>query len=201
MQKDDYLEKSEAKIIKLKSELASANDQIKTLVWDFTNISSLIENYKGKIIQLENEVIEKTNHNNFLKLENSIYKAEKEKLLKGLPNHITELSMAKLLPLEKYNGLNETKNKYKKLILNEKYLERNIMQLNDEFTQMIYGNNQNFNEIRITSDIDPKTKFKRDLAKENHYLSTKVRELETLIEEERLKREGYEAEWNRLRSM
>lgn len=78
--------------------------------------------------------------------------------------------MTKILPLDKYHSLNMTKANYKSLISNEKYLERNTMQLYDDYTQKVYADFQKPSEIRITSDNDPRSKFKRSLAKENSIL-------------------------------
>ena len=88
IQKSEYLEKSETKIIQLKSDLQSANEQIRTLVSDFSNLSSLIEQHRSRITLLESQLAESTNHNNFLKLELQLHESRKTKILKSLPEHL-----------------------------------------------------------------------------------------------------------------
>ena len=88
VQKSEYLEKSETKIVQLKSDLQSANEQIRTLVSDFSNLSSLIEQHRSRITLLESQLTESTNHNNFLKLELQLHESRKTKILKSLPEHL-----------------------------------------------------------------------------------------------------------------
>ena len=159
-QKDEYLAKSETKIIQLKSDLNKAKEQINVLNAEIINFKDQISKIDQKWIWLENEISEKDNHINFMKLENKMLENEKEKFLKGLPKHVTELSKAKLLPIEVYNKIQWSKEQYEKLVIHEKYLERKTMLLKDLYTQSLYNKKSKWNDIHITSDSDPKSIWK-----------------------------------------
>ena len=86
-----------------------------------------------------------------------MHENEKEKFLKGLPKHITELSMAKLLSVEVYDKIRWAQQQYEKLVVHEKYMERRSMLLKDAYTQSLYNKKSKWNDIHITSNSDPKS--------------------------------------------
>jgi chromosome segregation ATPase len=127
--KNEYLEKSENKIVKLKEEISEYKDQIKNLNKETSILNDVVKKLKEKEEHFIQEITDINNKVNFLQLENNMHVQQKQKFLSECPQDTRELDQLKIVPKDKYNLYKKSYKQYKILVKNMKFYERKIMSL------------------------------------------------------------------------
>lgn len=127
--KNEYLEKSENKIVNLKEEISEYKDQIKNLTKEISELNDVVRKLKEKEEHFIQEITDINNKVNFLQLENNMHVQQKQKFLSECPQDAKELDELKMVPRDKYSLYKKCYKQYKTLTKNMKYYERKIMLL------------------------------------------------------------------------
>lgn len=153
--KNEYLEKSETKIVQLKSDLSDSRQQIKDLNGEITKLRDSVEGFRQREDKFVQEITDSNNHINFLQLENTMLVKEKQKILSTCPDNISDLSAVKLIPKPEYRFLVNCQKRLKQVVRAQKNLERNAMQLNDTYTLSTYHRKMRWDDTTLTTETKP----------------------------------------------
>lgn len=199
--KNEYLEKSEAKIVSLKSDLNDSRQQIKDLTSEVSKLKESLQFFKDREANLAQQLSDINHHTNFLQLENSMLIQQRDKLLSHCPSSTTDLSTIKMIPKPYLKHLLQSHKAHQRLIKSQRILERKTMLLNDPFTHSQYLSNPKNSQPPAPLTPRPNSISTKDLHSENQNLTNRIKSLEDLCQGEIQKREEMETERNKLRKV